>query len=101
MTDTVGYGEMVDAGVSYRRLHHWTTRGLLRAENPDPGSGRALRWPAAELGIAQAMVVLVDHCEMSPAMAQVVARTGRMEITDDIGRVVVTWDPADSDGISS
>lgn len=93
MNDLVTYQDLLDAGVSYRRLHHWSGRGLLKPDNPGVGTGRSLRWPASELDVARLMLLLVDECEMSPGKAAEIARSdGRVEIADEFHRVVVTWE---------
>lgn len=79
------------AGVSYRRLHYWTTAGLLHPVNPNPGSGHRLQWPAGELRIAQIMLLLVDVFEMSPGKAAEVARRGSLVTEDGDLRVEVRW----------
>jgi hypothetical protein len=63
-----------DAGVSLRRLQHWTSRGWIRASNPHPGSGRILRWPVDELRVARLMVLLVDVGRLQPAGAAMAVR---------------------------
>lgn len=42
-------------GISYLQMWRWTSAGYLRPLNPEPGSGRALEWPPAELEIARRM----------------------------------------------
>ena len=42
------------AGVTYRRLHHWAQRGWLQAAG-ERGSGHGLWWPAGEVEIARRM----------------------------------------------
>jgi hypothetical protein len=40
------------AGVTYRKLDHWTALGLIWAQTQHPGSGVARSWTAWELRVA-------------------------------------------------
>jgi hypothetical protein len=87
----VTHQDLQDAGVSYRRLHYWTTAGLLHPVNPNPGTGHRMQWPIGELRVAQVMRLLVDALEMSPGKAAEVARCGCLVAEDGDLRVEVRW----------
>lgn len=61
------------AGVTYRRLHLWTTNGYLVADSASPGSGYARLWPVDQVEVAARMVRLTD-AGLSVAAAAKVAR---------------------------
>ncbi len=54
--------DFIRAGLTYRRLDVWTSKGWLRPENGlNPGSGRERRYPHSELQIGALMVRLTDE----------------------------------------
>lgn len=61
-------------GITVRELYHWTTQGFLLPENPNPGSGRRMRWPADEVRVARLMRLLIDEADMRPRGAARAAR---------------------------
>jgi DNA-binding transcriptional MerR regulator len=79
-------------GISYRRLDFWASKGYLRPEGGG-GSGRARRWPEAELQVGARMGVYVDR-GLTPAVAEYAARNngqlpggGRIVLEDDMAGV--------------
>src|SRR5690606_4903181 len=55
-----GYADprWLQVGVTYRMLDYWTTTGVLRCDNPSPGSGRRRLWPESEIEVAARIVRL-------------------------------------------
>lgn len=52
--------QMLNVGISYRQLDHWTNRGYLRCdERVRETKGIARRWPTPERDIAQLMDRLI------------------------------------------
>lgn len=68
---------ILEAGVSYRRLDYWTRLGYLQAVNATPGSGGKRVYPEAELGIAVAIMRLVDKAGIELNRAVSIARGQR------------------------
>lgn len=61
-------------GLTARRLDHWTRLGYLKAdEQASTGTGHRRTWPAVEVEVCRAMVLLVDAGLTLPA-AHTVAR---------------------------
>lgn len=85
----VTYREIKEAvpGLTYRAIHHWTTRGYLRADNPGCGTGRRVTWPPSEVEIARVMWGLVQ-AGLVPWAAERAARNGGV-LTESV-RVVVS-----------
>jgi DNA-binding transcriptional MerR regulator len=50
---------VLDRGLTYRRLDHWTTAGYLRPVHRG-GTGHNRQWPQNELQVADLMRRLVD-----------------------------------------
>lgn len=65
---------MLATGATMRRLDHWTSRGLLRADVAHPGSGQKRAWLAGEDEVAARMVRLIDEAGLRPEVAAAVAR---------------------------
>jgi DNA-binding transcriptional MerR regulator len=65
---------MATAGVTYRQLDHWTTRGYLRADEPSPGSGNHRTWSPAEIGVAVEIQRLTGAGLSLPTAAAVARR---------------------------
>ena len=59
-------------GISYRRLHHWASRGWLHPQGQG-GTGCDWYWPAAEAEVARRMARLVA-AGLVPAKAAQAAR---------------------------
>ena len=51
--------DLLAAGLTMRQLTYWCDRRFIRADNPNPGSGRALWFNPAEARIALTMEKLV------------------------------------------
>jgi DNA-binding transcriptional MerR regulator len=77
---------LAKAGISFRQLDYWTSRGYLHADNASPGTGNHRYWSGDELRVAITMRRLVD-AGLGPATAARVAR-GEAEIGPGI-RVTV------------
>jgi hypothetical protein len=65
------------SGLSYRRLDYWTRCGYLKAAQDGHGSGYKRLWPDAELGIAVAIMRLVDQAGIELTRAVSIARDRR------------------------
>ncbi len=66
--------DFIRAGLTYRRLDHWTTCQYLQPEgDANPGTGRSRCYPYSELRIARLMVQLTD-AGIEPATAARLAR---------------------------
>jgi hypothetical protein len=63
--------DFLKAGVTYRQLDFWTTKGYLRAMTAQPGTGRSREWLLGEERVAATMVRLVDAGLTVQAAAQV------------------------------
>jgi DNA-binding transcriptional MerR regulator len=64
---------VLDRGLTYRRLDHWTRRGWLRPTH-DGGTGHNREWPQRELRIADLMRRLIK-AGLTPEAAAQAART--------------------------
>lgn len=80
-------------GITYRQFSYWTQTGYLRPVNPDPGSGRLLEWPPAELEIARRMGRLTA-AGLTVAFAASMARDSWPTAALAPGITVTVSDPA-------
>ena len=67
--------DLLDVGLTYRRLDYWTRLGLLISDNPGCGSGRRRTFPPGELLVARFMVRLTQ-AGIEPTAAARAARNG-------------------------
>lgn len=74
------------AGITYRRLDYWCTKGYLAADKANPGSGYARQFTVTEAQVARTMRRLID-AGVKVDVAHSVAR-GQSEIAPGI-RVVI------------
>jgi DNA-binding transcriptional MerR regulator len=79
--------QMREAGISYRRLDYWTTRGYLKADQAKPGTGSKRTWSPVELAVARLMVRLVDDAGLNVEAAHRIAR-GTRELAPGITIIV-------------
>src|SRR5438034_998622 len=54
------YTDMLAAGLTPRRINHWTATGYLRPDATHPGSGNNRQWPHHEFVVGRTMARLVD-----------------------------------------
>jgi DNA-binding transcriptional MerR regulator len=64
------------AGVTYRQLDHWVSRGWLHPESVGTGTGHERHWPPREVRQAQDMGRLVQF-GIPPELAHRIARAGQ------------------------
>jgi DNA-binding transcriptional MerR regulator len=100
-TAAISSDDMLAAGISYRQLDYWCSKGYLRPDSASPGSGYARRFPPEEREIARLMVVLTK-AGLEPKAAARAAREG-VENDQPYGTlndsVAVFWTAADLDCI--
>ncbi|WP_188188001.1 MerR family transcriptional regulator [Nonomuraea sp. SYSU D8015] len=59
MSKNLTLQDLLDRGVSYRRIDHWTRKGWLQPAHQG-GTGHNREWPQHELQVADLMGRLVD-----------------------------------------
>jgi len=47
-------------GLTYRQIDYWTSRGYLRADSSNPGSGTDRTWLDGETHVASRMLALIE-----------------------------------------
>ncbi len=98
MPATIGQAQMLRAGLSYRQLDHWTTRGWLKVVgDAKPGTGNARSWLVGEDRVAGIMVRLTD-AGIKPDVAEQIAR-GHHEIGPGIVVMVDGMDGTEQDDV--
>lgn len=89
---TAAFGDVI----SLRRLNFWIDAGYLRPTDPHPGHGNSRLFPASEIGVARAMVRLID-AGPSPQLAAEIARNGLGHHPIALGAQLLTtgelWEP--------
>lgn len=77
-----GYQDLIAAGLTVRQIDYWTTRGYLRADTNNPGTGHDRSWSGDELRVARTMARLAK-AGLTPAAAHEVAR-GRAQLAPGV-----------------
>jgi DNA-binding transcriptional MerR regulator len=69
---TLTLQQVLDRGLTYRRLDHWARQGWLQPDH-DGGTGHRRDWPQTELQVADLMARLVE-AGLTVDVAALVAR---------------------------
>lgn len=67
--------DLLAFGMTFRQLDWWCRQGWIRADNPDPGSGKRRSFPPGEVEVAATMTALVK-AGVSASAAHRAARNG-------------------------
>lgn len=70
--------DMIDLGITYRRLDYWTRVGYLLADNPDCGSGTRRTYPPGEYTAVQVIARLVNAGLTPQAAAKATRHDGEL-----------------------
>lgn len=65
--------DLAAIGLTYRQIDHWTSKGWIIADEPNPGSGKDRTWPWSEVAIAR-LILTLRRCGFMMSKAVELAR---------------------------
>ena len=83
---------------SYRQVHYWAQRGLLRCQDTRPGSGQRRMHPVTEVAVADALAVVSEVLFPGRLDGDVLMSIGvelrrLLAVDPDVGVAVVNLSP--------